>query len=70
MDWALLSLFTLELCYYLSMDHTACAVLAGARVAGTLAWLYVTKRRQLGISVDTSYHVAPVIPLHRGKKRT
>jgi len=68
MDVALLSLFTLELVYYLSMDHTACAVLAGLRVAGVLTWMAVTKRRHLGTSVDTSYHEGTVIPFRKKRR--
>lgn len=68
-DMSILALFTLELVYYLSVDHTACAVLAGVRIVGLLAWIYVTKRRAPGTTVDTSSHVAPVVPLTQRKKR-
>lgn len=65
----LLSLFTLELAYYLAIDHAGCAVLAGLRVLGVIVWLWVTKRRAPRTTVDTSYHDNTVIPIDKGKRR-
>ena len=69
MDWPLLGLFTLELCYFLSQDDTAGAVLAGFHVFGTLIYMGVTKRLHSGKSVDTTSHVATVIPIDKARRK-
>lgn len=76
MDIGVLALFTLELVYYLSVDHMLCATLAGIRIVGLLVWILVTKRRAPEPSADTSYQSvgtssqgATVIPLHKTRKK-